>query len=182
MHGPKNRGRDPGEPQRLLRLTGDGIQVDSCFTLGGCDFAPRPGRSSRVKCFRERFTSASKTEAGSARRRRATLTSRRWHAAQAHPAALSRRGADRPEATNRQRPFFIGGDRHGTALRVLAPQRGLRCIGNLLWMGLFLRSAALPTPRSFHHSDYGLPAGMDVDVLDGHLLLALAAMAVECFQ
>ena len=36
-----------------------------------------------------------------------------------------------------------------------------------------------PPPGRSHHSDYSLPAGMDVDVLDGHLLLALAAMPVE---
>ena len=89
--------------------------------------------------------------------------------------------------TVRKRPtgigrFFIAGDRHGITRRVQAPQRGLRCMGNLLCMGLFLRFAAIPTPRSFHHSDYRLPAGMDVDMLDGHLLLALAAMPVERLQ
>ena len=38
----------------------------------------------------------------------------------------------------RQRPFSIAGDRHDVPFRVLAPQRGLRCIGNLLCMGLLL--------------------------------------------
>jgi hypothetical protein len=32
----------------------------------------------------------------------------------------------------RQRPFGIAGDRHGFPIRVRAPQRGLRCMGDLL--------------------------------------------------
>src|SRR5262245_57031380 len=51
--------------------------------------------------------------------------------------------------------------------------------GNLLCMGLFLRFATIPTPRSLDRPYDGLPARMDVDMLDGHLLLALAAMVVE---
>ena len=47
----------------------------------------------------------------------------------------------------RQRPFAIAGDWHGVPLRVRAPQRGLRCMGNLLCMGLFLRFSCVPTPR-----------------------------------
>ena len=50
----------------------------------------------------------------------------------------------------RQRSFVIAGDRHGIPLLVLAPHRGLRCMGNLLCIGLFLkfRSNPLsPSPR-----------------------------------
>ena len=39
----------------------------------------------------------------------------------------------------RQRPFVIAGDRHDIPLLVRAPHRGLRCMGNLLCTGLFLR-------------------------------------------
>ena len=35
------------------------------------------------------------------------------------------------------RPFGIAGDWHADFLRVRTPRRGLRCIGNLLCMGLF---------------------------------------------
>ena len=38
----------------------------------------------------------------------------------------------------RQRPFGVAGDWHGIPLRVLAPQRELRCMGNLLCRGLIL--------------------------------------------
>jgi hypothetical protein len=37
----------------------------------------------------------------------------------------------------------------------------------------------IPTPRRSNDADHRLPARVDVDVLHGHLLLALAAMAVE---
>src|SRR5262245_33080840 len=53
-------------------------------------------------------------------------------------------------------------------------------MGNLLCMGLFLRFTAIPSPRrSLDRPDDGLPARMDMDMLDGHLLLALTAMVVE---
>src|SRR6266567_4920414 len=38
----------------------------------------------------------------------------------------------------RQRPFGIAGDRHWLPLRVRAPHRGLRCMGNVLCMGFIL--------------------------------------------
>jgi hypothetical protein len=60
----------------------------------------------------------------------------------------------------RHRPFAIAGDRHGVPALVRARQRGLRCMGNLLCMGLFLDIAAIPTPRlagRSHHSDHGCP-------------------------
>ena len=45
-------------------------------------------------------------------------------------------------------------------------------------MGLILRFRLNPTPWG-HHTDHGLPAGMNVNVLDCDLLLALAAMVIE---
>ncbi len=58
-------------------------------------------------------------------------------------------------------------------------------MGNLLCMGLFLKIAAIPTPRLTgcgDHADHRLPAGMDMNVFDRDLLLALAAMTVEGFE
>ena len=49
-------------------------------------------------------------------------------------------------------------------------------------MGLFLQFLLTPTPRSFDIADYGLPARVDMDMLDRDLLLALAAMLVERLQ
>ena len=57
-----------------------------------------------------------------------------------------------------QRPFAIAGDWHLIPFLVLAPQRGLRCMGNLLCTGLFLRIALTPSPRSFDGPDDGLTA------------------------
>jgi hypothetical protein len=48
---------------------------------------------------------------------------------------------------------------------------------NLLCMGLILRFLAVPSPRCRDHADDGLTACMDMNMLDGDLLLALAAMA-----
>ena len=85
----------------------------------------------------------------------------------------------------RQRPFGMAGDRHGVRFRVMAPHRGLRCIGNgaavLLCVGLFLRFYGYPslTPRSFDVSDDRLSAVMDVDVVDPNFLLPLAAVLVK---
>jgi hypothetical protein len=47
-------------------------------------------------------------------------------------------------------------------------------------MGLILRYRLNPSPRRLNHTDHGLPAGMNVNVLDRDLLLALAAVAIEC--
>ncbi|MGE0775513.1 MAG: hypothetical protein AB7L36_10825 [Sphingomonadaceae bacterium] len=55
-------------------------------------------------------------------------------------------------------------------------------MGNLLCTGLILRFRAFPTPRRLHHAHHSLPAGMDVDVLHRNLLLALAAVAIECLE
>ena len=52
-------------------------------------------------------------------------------------------------------------------------------------MGLILRFSAPPrppAPRGGNHPDHGLPAGVDVDVLDRDLLLAFAAVALESLQ
>jgi len=48
----------------------------------------------------------------------------------------------------RQRPFGIAGDRQDVPFRVFAPHRGLRCMGNVLCMGLFIVFVAYP-PRSW---------------------------------
>src|SRR4029077_4291281 len=85
---------------------------------------------------------------------------------------------DRPPCI-RQRPFCIAGDRHRLPLRVRAPHRGLRCRGNLLCTGLFLRSLAIPSPRGRDSADHCLTARVDVDVLDRDLLLALPAVVIE---
>jgi hypothetical protein len=55
----------------------------------------------------------------------------------------------------------------------------LRCIGNLLCIGLFLCFRPTPSRGSAHVSNDRLAAGVDVDVLNSDLLLALAAMAVQ---
>jgi hypothetical protein len=49
-------------------------------------------------------------------------------------------------------------------------------------MGLTLRFRLNPSPRGLNHTDHGLPAGMNVDVLDRDLLLALAAVTIECIE
>jgi hypothetical protein len=45
-----------------------------------------------------------------------------------------------------QRPLVIAGDWQGVPARVRAWQRGLKCMGNLLCMGLFLRFRVIPSP------------------------------------
>ena len=40
----------------------------------------------------------------------------------------------------------------------------------------------MPSPRLLHDANNRLPACIDVDMLDRDLLLAFAAMAVECFK
>ena len=77
------------------------------------------------------------------------------------------------------RPFGIAGDWHRLPCLVRAPHRWLRCIGNLLCMGLILKFRGSPSPRGPDHADDSLTAGMHVDVLHRHLLLALAAMPVQ---
>jgi hypothetical protein len=46
-------------------------------------------------------------------------------------------------------------------------------------MGLILKFRASPSPRASDHTDDGLTAGMDVDVLDRHFLLAFTPMPVR---
>ena len=82
----------------------------------------------------------------------------------------------------RHLPFGIAGDRHGLplALLVLAPQRGLRCMSDLLCMGLILRLGVTPTSRRVRHGpDDRLTALMDVDVLDRDLLLPLSPVSIQ---
>jgi hypothetical protein len=52
-------------------------------------------------------------------------------------------------------------------------------MGNLPGTGLILRFRAIPASGSLYEAYHGLPPGMDVNVLHDHLLLALAAMAIE---
>src|SRR5689334_2233429 len=84
-----------------------------------------------------------------------------------------------PPPCIRQRPFVIAGDRHSRPLRVCAPHRRLRCMGNLLCMGLFLRFRRMPSPRPLYRADDSLPTRMNMHMLHGDLLLTLAAMPVE---
>src|ERR1700733_16049117 len=49
-------------------------------------------------------------------------------------------------------------------------------------MGLILRFPWSPSPRGTDHADDSLTAGMHVDVLHRHLLLALAAMPVQSIE
>ena len=72
----------------------------------------------------------------------------------------------------------MAGDRHGAFFLVFAPQRGLRCMGNGVCMGLSFVLFRCPSPLG-DLSHYRLPAVMDVDMLDGHLLLAFAAVPAE---
>jgi len=60
----------------------------------------------------------------------------------------------------RHLPLFIAGDLQRVPFRVFAPKRGLRCIGNLLCMGLILNLLRLPTPRGLDHTDNSLAASM----------------------
>jgi hypothetical protein len=85
----------------------------------------------------------------------------------------------------RQRPFAIAGCRHGCpVLGLWAPHLGLLCIADLRLrgMGLTLDFGMIPGPRRPDHAHHRLTAGMDVDMLNRHLLLALAAMAIERFE
>ena len=69
------------------------------------------------------------------------------------------------------------GDRHGFPLRVRAPQRSVLSLGNLSRCIRFL--PFLLHVRRVHGTDDSLTAGVDVDVLDRDLLLALAAVAIQ---
>ena len=81
---------------------------------------------------------------------------------------------------SRQRPFGIAGDRHGFPFLVRAPHRGLWCIGNGFFTGLissFRRTPRHPLAMAFDMADDGLAALVDVDVLDGDLLLTSGPVA-----
>src|SRR4029450_12326377 len=77
----------------------------------------------------------------------------------------------------RQRPFGIAGEWHSLPLRVFAPHRALRFMGNLLCLGLILHFFSTP-PVGPHDAHDGLTAFMDMDVFHCDLLLPLAPMAV----
>lgn len=55
----------------------------------------------------------------------------------------------------------------------------MNLLGKLLSIWLILRFRLNPSPRCLDYADHGLPAGMNVHVLDRDPLLALAAMAIE---
>ena len=59
-------------------------------------------------------------------------------------------------------------------------------MANLLCMGLFLKNVSIPTPRFVcrrrDHTDHSLPSRVDMDMLNGDLLLSFAAMPVEGFE
>src|SRR5438105_4054494 len=71
------------------------------------------------------------------------------------------------------------GDRHALPIRVRAPQRAFRCIGNFSGcISFFLGFFAIYLVRVYDPDD-SLTASIDVDMLDGDLLLPLAAVAIE---
>jgi hypothetical protein len=72
----------------------------------------------------------------------------------------------------------MAGDRHGVPRRVRAPHRLLRCIGKVLCIGLILLFGRDPAPRGLHIADDGLTAFVNVNVLDGDLLLALPTVSI----
>jgi hypothetical protein len=70
---------------------------------------------------------------------------------------------------------FTAGDLHGFPFRIRAPHRAACPIGEGMradCMGLSLIFDLLPTPSSIHIADDGLPAGVHMDMLDGHFLPA----------
>ena len=52
-------------------------------------------------------------------------------------------------------------------------------MGNLPCMGLFIVFWSTPSGLLFHMPDYGLTAFMDVDMLNGDLLLASSSVALK---
>lgn len=76
---------------------------------------------------------------------------------------------------------LIAGDWQGVPWRVFAPQRGLVCMGNLLCMGLFPCFCAT-SPLCIYVAHYGLSAGVDMHMLNRHLLLAFAPVFIEGFH
>ena len=49
-------------------------------------------------------------------------------------------------------------------------------------MGLFLNVAQYPSPGRMNRSDHSLPTGVDGDVFDRDLLMALMSMTIECLE
>ena len=52
-------------------------------------------------------------------------------------------------------------------------------MGNLLCMGLILQFESIPSPGGLDGANHRLSSGVNVDVLDRDLLLALAAIALQ---
>ena len=83
----------------------------------------------------------------------------------------------------RHRPFAIAGAWHEFQLRVRAPHRGLRCMGNLLRILLALRAAAVF--QRIDDADHPLATRMDMHMsdLDGLLVAAPATpVLVQCLD
>jgi hypothetical protein len=81
----------------------------------------------------------------------------------------------------RHRPFGIAGDWHPMPVLVRAPHRRLRCVGDLLCMGLILLFRSIPTPRGLDHPGHCLTSSMHMDVFHGDLLLAFP-VSIERFE
>ncbi len=83
----------------------------------------------------------------------------------------------------RHRPFGIAGAWHEVRLRVQAPHRGLRCMGNLLRILLALRAAAVF--QRIDDADHPLATRMDMHLsdLEGLLVAAPATpVLVQCLD
>ena len=72
--------------------------------------------------------------------------------------------------------FGIAGDWHGVLLRVFAPQRGLRCMGNCMGLSLDFSRCASPW-RLVDVANDDL-VRIDCDVFDRDRLLSGSAMAI----
>jgi hypothetical protein len=83
-----------------------------------------------------------------------------------------------PPCIRQRRLPRTAGARHGRPFLVLAPQRGLWCMDNLLRMGLLLGICRIPLPprTGLDIADDRLTTLVHVHVLDSHLLLALFAL------
>jgi hypothetical protein len=76
--------------------------------------------------------------------------------------------------------FAIAACRHGCPVAgQWAPHLALGCIGNLPGIASILNFCMIPTLRRPDNADHRLAAGINMDMVYGHLLPVLAAMAVE---
>ena len=82
----------------------------------------------------------------------------------------------------RHLPFSIAGDWHGVPALVFAPQRGLRCMGNLLCMRLFLDFGFSPTPWVLDIANDSLTALVDMNMFDSDLVPSFATVLAQRAQ